>query len=110
MQNTRLNSLVDRTTDGLGSWLQNPWRRFSVLIISLLLGNYVGPALTLVAGQRGQVDIVIAALVVALIELTSLFAYRRRAEVARSLLLDSLNAFKIGFTYSLIVDAFKLGS
>jgi hypothetical protein len=110
MQNTRLNSLVDRTTDRLGGWLQNPWRRLSVLIISLLLGNYVGPALSLVAGQQGQVDIVIAALVVAFIELISLFAYRRKPEVARSLLLDSLNAFKVGFTYSLIVDAFKLGS
>jgi uncharacterized membrane protein len=75
-----------------------------------LLGNYVGPALSLVAGQQGQVDIVIAALVVAFIELISLFAYRRKPEVARSPLLDSLNAFKVGFTYSLIVDAFKLGS
>ncbi|MBD2034176.1 DUF565 domain-containing protein [Leptolyngbya sp. FACHB-321] len=110
MQNTRLNSLVDRTTDRLGSWLQNPWRRVSVLIISLLFGNYVGPALSLVAGQQGQVDIIVAALVVALTELISLFAYRRRPEGTRSLLLDSLNAFKVGLTYSLIVDAFKLGS
>lgn len=110
MQNTRLNSLVDRSSDRLSGWLQNPWRRFSVLIISLLFGNYVGPALSLVAGQQGQVDIVIAALVVALIELISLVVYRRRVEEARSLLLDCLNAFKVGFTYSLIVDAFKLGS
>lgn len=109
MQNTRLNSLVDRMTDRLGSWLQNPWRRFSVLIISLLLGNYLGPALSLIAGQQGQLDVVIAALLVALLELVNLVVYRRKPEV-RSVLLDCLNALKVGLTYGLFVDAFKLGS
>ena len=109
MQNTRLNRLVDRTTDRLGGWLQNPWRRTSVLIISLLLGNYLGPTLSLVSGQRGQLDVVIAALLTAFIEVVNRVVYRRRAE-PRSLLLDCLNALKIGLTYSLFVDAFKLGS
>ncbi|MBW4691868.1 MAG: DUF565 domain-containing protein [Lyngbya sp. HA4199-MV5] len=110
MQNTRLNRLVDVTGDRLTSWLQNPWRRISMLIISLLFGNYLGPAISLVAGQQGQLDIVIAALLVALTELISAVVYRRHSDTARSLLLDCLNAIKVGLIYSLFVDAFKLGS
>ncbi|PSB24280.1 DUF565 domain-containing protein [Stenomitos frigidus] len=110
MQNTRLNSLVDVTIERLNGWLSNPWRRSSVLIISLLFGNYLGPAISLVAGQRGQLDIVVAALLVALMELVSVVVYRRKPQATRSLLLDCLNAIKVGLTYSLFVDAFKLGS
>ena len=110
MQNTRLNSLVNVTADRLGGWLRNPWRRSSVLIISLLFGNYLGPAIALVAGQRGQLDIAMAAILVALVELISVVVYRRKPQAGRSLLLDCLNAIKVGLTYSLFVDAFKLGS
>ncbi|MBW4578443.1 MAG: DUF565 domain-containing protein [Tildeniella nuda ZEHNDER 1965/U140] len=110
MQNTRLNSLVDVTGDRLSSWLRNPWRRSSVLIISLLFGNYLGPTIALVAGQQGQLDVVIAATLAALTELLSAVVYRRKPDVARSLWLDCLNAIKIGLIYSLFVDAFKLGS
>lgn len=110
MQNTRLNRLVDVTVDRLSGWLRNPWRRLSVLIISLLLGNYLGTAVSLVSGQRGDWDIVVAAILVALAELISFVVYRQKPETARSLLLDCLNALKVGATYSLFVDAFKLGS
>lgn len=110
MQNTRLNSLVDVTVDRLSGWLRNPWRRLSVLIISLLFGNYLGPTIALVAGQRGQLDVVIAALLAALTELVSVIIYRRKPETGRSLFLDCLNALKVGLIYSLFVEAFKIGS
>lgn len=110
MQNTRLNRVVDVTVDRLSSWLRNPWRRLSVLMISLLFGNYLGPTISLVAGQRGQLDVAIAALLAALTELVSAVVYRRQLEATRSLLLECLNAIKIGLIYSLFVDAFKLGS
>ncbi|MBC7971573.1 MAG: DUF565 domain-containing protein [Verrucomicrobia bacterium] len=109
MQNTRLNRVVDVTVDRLSSWLRNPWRRLSVLMISLLFGNYLGPTISLVAGQRGQLDVAIAALLAALTELVSAVVYRR-AEGTRSLFLECLNAIKIGLIYGLFVDAFKLGS
>ena len=110
MQNTRLNSLVDVTIERLSGWLRNPWRRSSVLIISLLFGNYLGPTISLVAGQRGQLDVVVAALLAAITELMSAVVYRRRPQATRSLFLDCLNALKLGLLYSLFVEAFKIGS
>jgi len=110
MQNTRLNNLFDRTFDRLGDWLRNPWRRLSVLVISLLLGNFLGPAISTVSGQKADLDIVVAALLVAVTELISRIAYRSKPETARSLLIQVPNALKIGIVYSLFVEAFKLGS
>jgi hypothetical protein len=110
MQNTRLNTLLDGIATKLGSWLQNPWRRLSVLIISLLLGNFLGPAISTIAGQKAELDIIMAAILVALTELISRIVYGSRPETARSLLLQIPNTLKLGLTYSLFVEAFKLGS
>ncbi|MEA5571531.1 DUF565 domain-containing protein [Calothrix sp. UHCC 0171] len=109
MQNTRLNDLFDAIAQRLGQWLSNPWRRWSVLIISFLLGIFLGTAISTTAGQQARLDIVIAAILVLITEFTSQIYYRRRFAVG-SLWLESLNILKIGFVYSLFIEAFKLGS
>lgn len=110
MQNTRLNNLFDNSIASLGGWLRNPWRRLSVLIISLLLGNFFASALSTVAGQRAELDIIIAGILVALAELVSRINYGGSPETRRSLLVQNLNALKIGMVYGFFVEAFKLGS
>jgi hypothetical protein len=110
MQNTRLNTLIGVTTELVGNWLLNPWRRLSVVIISLLLGNFLGPAITLISGQRQGDDVVVAAILVATCELISWITYRSTPETARSLVVQIPNALKVGLIYSLFVEAFKLGS
>jgi hypothetical protein len=110
MQNTRLTTLFDTAIDRLGGWLQNPWRRLSVLIISLLFGNFLGPTISTVAGQKAELDVVVAATLLGVAELISWGTYRRRENSARSLIMTVLNAIKIGAIYSLFVEALKLGS
>lgn len=118
MQNTRLNTLFDRSLGQFGRWLRNPWRRLSVLIISLLLGNFLATIVSTVSGQRAEIDVIVAALLMLFTEAVSWLVYRgdRRglqqgaAEAARPLLLELLNGVKIGLTYGLFVEAFKLGS
>jgi hypothetical protein len=110
MQNTRLSTLFDRLSDGAGSFFRNPWRRVSLLLISLLLGNFLGTAISTISGQKADLDIVVAAFLVVFLEGVSWVAYGTGRERARSLLIQLLNATKIGITYSLFVEAFKLGS
>jgi Protein of unknown function (DUF565) len=110
MQNTRLNTLVDRLSDGFDSFFRNPWRRVSLLLISLLLGNFLGTAISTISGQKADLDIVVAAFLVVLLEMVSWVAYGTGRIRARSLPVQLLNAVKIGITYSLFVEAFKLGS
>ena len=110
MQNTRLNSLVGSATEQIGQLFQNPWRRVSLLLISLLFGFYLGSAISTTAGQRAQLDIVAATILVVLTEVISRVVYGSSDRVRRSLPVELINTLKIGMTYSLFIDAFKLGS
>ncbi len=114
MQNTRLSTLVEGSLQRFVRWLQNPWRRFSVIVISILFGNFLASAISTIAGQLAELDVLAAALVVGLTEVISWVAYRgdrtRRLERPRALFLEILNGLKIGGLYGLFLEAFKLGS
>ncbi|MBE9206966.1 DUF565 domain-containing protein [Nostoc sp. LEGE 06077] len=110
MQNTRINNLLDAIAKSLGQLFRNPWRRLSLLIISFLFGFFLGTAISTIAGQKAELDIVVAAFLVLLTELTSRIFYSRNLFAKRALWLECLNILKVGFTYSLFVEAFKLGS
>ena len=117
MQRTRLNSLIDITGQRLGILFSNPWRRIALSLISILMGFFMGSAIVTTAGQDAVWDIPAAAALFVFTELTSKFVYSRRNRqgnsnfpVRRSLFVDVFNLFKIGLTYSLFLEAFKLGS
>lgn len=117
MQRTRLNSLVEIIGDRLGLLFSNPWRRLALNLISILLGFFMGSAIVTTAGQDAVWDIPAAAILFSFTELTSRYVYSRRNRqkeagltVRRSLYVDVLNLFKVGITYSLFLEAFKLGS
>jgi len=111
MQNTRLNTLVVSTSNQLGSWFRNPWRRLSLQVICLLFGFFLGTAISTRTGQAAQWVVIVAGVLVILTELYSRFFYTvRKPGVQRSLLTESVNLLKIGLIFSLFVEAFKLGS
>ncbi|MEG3844806.1 DUF565 domain-containing protein [Microcoleus sp. herbarium14] len=110
MQNTRINRLIDVLAERFGRWLSNPWRRISLLVISLLFGTFLGTAISTIAGQSADWDIIAAGLLVLLTELANRLVYGSSRAEARSLWVDMLNALKVGLTYNLFVEAFKLGS
>ncbi len=111
MQNTRLSNLLSFLASKLQAWILNPWRRASVWLICLLLGNFLGPAIALVTGQMAQADIVVALVMLAATELVSWLVYRKRSvSILGSFGLENLNALKLGFVYSLFVDSLKLSS
>lgn len=115
MQRTRLSTLTDAAIDRLESTFSNPWRRVSLIAIGLLFGFFFGSAIATTAGQAANWDIVAAGLVLLFTEVASRWIYSRRQQQQGggnrpSLWIALLNAFKIGVTYSLYLEAFKLGS
>ncbi|PSO49135.1 MAG: hypothetical protein BRC33_07990 [Cyanobacteria bacterium SW_9_44_58] len=112
MQNTRLNSLVSNLSSQARQFFLNPWRRITLLVISLLLGIFMGITLVTSAGQLARLDIFVAAIVLLVTEVISWFVYRRLSENNNqgSGFIEVLNTFKIGLTYSLYIQAFILGS
>ncbi|WP_353929686.1 DUF565 domain-containing protein [Okeanomitos corallinicola TIOX110] len=110
MQNTRLNKLFDAIAATVGQWFINPWRRLSLLVISWLFGFFLGSAVSTTAGQEATLDIVIAAVLVVMTEVTSRIFYSRSFMARQALWVETLNFLKVGFIYSLFLEAFKLGS
>ena len=121
MQNTRLSTLIDRILQQFTQWAENPWRRLSLIIISLLFGNFLASAIATSTGQRTDLDIVVSAALAIGAELISWLAYgttfgqRKPGKYnlilgQRPILIAILNNLKIGLIYGLFVEAFKLGS
>jgi hypothetical protein len=123
MQNTRLNTLIDRTSRQFNRWSQNPWRRLSLIIISLLFGNFLASAIATTTGQKANLDIFVSITLLIIIESVNWLFYsqiganlRRNADdidvvaTSRPLWLVMLNSLKLGTSYGLFVEAFKLGS
>ncbi|MEY3297659.1 MAG: hypothetical protein RLZZ597_919 [Cyanobacteriota bacterium] len=117
MQRTRLSLLFDELGDQISLWLINPWRRVSLVIISLLGGYFAAVALSAIAGQAAVQDVTVSIFLVIGAEAISWLAYSRRwrdpamvRKIPKPLWLDCLNSIKLGGLYALIVEAFKLGS
>jgi hypothetical protein len=108
MQQTRLNSLFTATGSRLSQFFGNPWRRISLLLISLFFGMFVGQAIATTAGQDGQWDVSAAAIMVFFVEWISRFAYQPSAR--KVFWLEVTNTFKVGLTFTLFLEAFKIGS
>ncbi len=107
MQDTRLNGLWEALAVLVSAWLQNPWRRLSLQLLGFFFGFFMGGALSLWAGQQGTFDLLAAGAVLLASEAYSRFYYRT---LRPAFGLGVINWLKVGITYGLFVDAFKLGS
>ena len=111
MQRTRLSTLVTISSDRLGQFFLNPWRRLSLLLISILLGIFIGEAVSTTAGQTAAWDVLVAGILSIFTEVVSIVVYRsNNPRRDRSLPKDVANAFKIGIMYGLFLEALKIGS
>jgi hypothetical protein len=121
MQNTRLNTLIDRVNRQFIQWVENPWRRLSLIIISLLFGNFLASAIATSTGQKADLDIFISLILLGITEFINWLTYgsaigrRKSSEVntiigQRPIWIAILNSLKLGLIYGLFVEAFKLGS
>ncbi|KAJ0042718.1 uncharacterized protein LOC116138979 [Pistacia vera] len=89
------------------NYFRSPSRRALFGGISLLGGFYVAQTISLSFGALGVNDVIAAVLCVLLTEYVTRFYYSQ-PKVTFPLAL--LNNFKMGFTYGLFIDAFKLAS
>jgi len=116
VQNTRLNTLIEGAIANLRQLTSNPWRRLSLIAIGLLLGFFLSSAITSATGQAATWDVTAAAFSLLACELVSRFVYAHRRIVRagiiarRTFTLDFLNAIKLGISYGMFLEAFKLNS
>lgn len=111
MQRTRLNLLVTQLGTRLNNFFNNPWRKLSLILIALFGGFFLALAISSSLGQTAIWDTSISLGYLVFTEIISMIVYRNsNLSPTRSFWLNTLNALKIGFVYSLYLQSFVLNS
>ena len=103
----RLIDIIRAVPDISRNYFKSPSRRALFGGIALLGGFYVAQTISLSFGALGVNDVIAAVICVLLTEYSTKFYYSR-SKVTFPIAI--LNNFKMGFTYGLFIDAFKLAS
>ena len=109
MQKTRYRKFIDSSFIIIKSLIADSWRKRSILLISLLTGFYFTNSFISYLLDKSVNTIFIAIIIVLIMEFTIralLFSNYKKL----SIIILSINNFRIGSTYALILEAFKLGS
>ena len=108
MQKTRLNKYTDSILIYLSPLIKDTWRKRSILLISLLAGFYLTNSLISYFLDIPINTIFLAMIIVVVMEFSirvMLFSNKRL-----TIFKLVINNLRIGSTYALILEAFKLGS
>ena len=106
---TNYNSFIKYISGFLSNNFLGPWRLRSIGILALLLGFYLASTLTpyLLVVLKHRIFIVLLLLI--LVELTVRLRSSSLIQT-RLFVIRSLDNFRIGITYAVVLEAFKLGS
>ena len=106
MQNTKFTKLIDSLVKTINPFLSDSWGKRSILLLSLLFGFYFTNSLLSFLLDKPVNTIFLAIIIVLIMEVSI-----RSSLISRfSIIIMSINNFRIGSTYALILEAFKLGS
>ena len=107
-QKTNFQLKVVENIQTLSTWANNPWRRYSISLITLLIGYFLGSSLGMVSAVVELMDPVAAFLSVTFIEI--LIALRRnfRFERKKKFLVLLLDSLRLGLFYGFFTESLKL--
>ncbi len=106
MQKTKFKNFVDFLVSSIMPIISESWVKRSILLLSLLFGFYFTNSLISFLLDNSINTIILAILILLIIELLI-----RLSQVSRFPIISmSINNLRIGSTYALILEAFKLGS
>ena len=107
-QKTNFQLKIVENVQTLSIWAENPWRRYSISIIILLIGYFLGSSLGMVSAVVELMDPVAAFISVIFIEI--LIALRRnfRFEKKKKFLVLLLDSLRLGLFYGFFTESLKL--
>ena len=109
MQKTKFRKLINFIFTFINPLISDSWSNRSVLLISLLFGYYFTNSLLSYLLDKSINTILLAVIILLISELTirsSLLSNFSKF----SIFIVSINNFRIGSAYALILEAYKLGS
>ena len=107
-QKTKFQLKIVENIQTLSIWANNPWRRYSISLIILLIGYFLGSSLGMVSAVLELMDPVAAFLSVVFIEI--LIALRRnfRSQRKKKFVVLFLDSLRLGLFYGFFTESLKL--
>ena len=107
-QKTKFQLKIVENIQTLSIWANNPWRRYSVALIVILIGYFLGSSLGMVSAVLEIMDPVAAFLSVVLIEILIAFRRNFRFDKKKKFLLLLLDSLRLGIFYGFFTEGLKL--
>ena len=107
-QKTNFQLKVVENIQTLTIWAYNPWRRYSISLIILLIGYFLGSSLGMVSAVVELMDPVAAFLSVVFIEILIILRRNFRFERKNKFLLLLLDSLRLGLFYGFFTESLKL--
>jgi len=107
-QKTNFQLKIVENIQTLSIWANNPWRRFSISLIILLIGYFLGSSLGMVSAVVELMDPVAAFLSVVLIETLIVLRRNFRFETKKKFLVLLLDSLRLGLFYGFFTESLKL--
>ena len=107
-QKTNFQLKIVENIQTLSMWANNPWRRYSISLIILLIGYFLGSSLGMVSAVVELMDPVAALLSVIFIEILIVLRRNFRFEKKKKFLILLLDSLRIGLFYGFFTESLKL--
>ena len=107
-QKTKFQLKIVENIQTLSIWANNPWRRYSASIITLLIGYFFGSSLGMVSAVVELMDPVAAFLSVVFIEILIVLRRNFRIERKNRFLVLFLDSLRLGIFYGFFTESLKL--
>ena len=107
-QNTNFQLKIIENIQTLSIWANNPWRRYSISLIILLIGYFLGSSLGMVSAVVELMDPVAAFLSVIFIEILIVLRRNFRFEKKKKFLVLLLDSLRLGLFYGFFTESLKL--
>ena len=107
-QKTKFQLNVIENIQSLSIWANNPWRRYSLSLITLLIGYFLGSSLGMVSAVVELMDPVAAFLAVVFIEILIILRRNFRSARKKRFLMLLLDSLRIGLFYGFFTESLKL--
>ena len=107
-QKTKFQLKVIENIQTLSIWANNPWRRYSISLIIILIGYFLGSSLGMVSAVVELMDPVAAFLSVVFIEILIVLRRNFRSEKKKKFLVLLLDSLRLGLFYGFFTESLKL--
>ena len=107
-QKTSFQLIIIENLQRLSGWANNPWRRYSLSLIVLLLGYLLGSSIGMVSAVAELMDPVSAFLSVIFIEILIMLRRNFRLKREKKFLVLLIDSLRLGLFYGFFTESLKL--